>query len=477
DLGLPRAVVEGALADLEGRGRVVRGALRPGGHEMEWVSVDVLQRMRRRSLALLRRQIEAVGPDALVRFSHSWHGVGGGGSGPARMRETLERLQGAALPASILESDVLPARLDYSPDLLDSLTASGDVVWVGRGALGGRDGRVALYLRDRVAELMWDLGVDRPADVVHDRIRNHLGQRGASFFRDLYDAAGGGDPEVILAALWDLVWAGEVTNDTIAPLRAYLWGRVRKTPGRRPILPGSTAPPAGSGRWYLTRDLLAAVTPEAVVAARTQQLLSRHGILVRDAVLAEGVPGGFAGVYPVLSAMEDVGRVRRGYFVEGLGGSQFALPGAVERLRLDPGAEGAVVLAAADPANPYGAAIPWPEQSRQSTVVSRQPENPDRGSDRKNPQRAARSAGAYVVTVAGTLTAFVDRGGRAVHSYTNDPDTIATTAVAITDLARTRLRRMVVASIDGADPATTPLGRALLAAGFAVSYRGLAARS
>ncbi|HEX5630453.1 MAG TPA: helicase-related protein, partial [Acidimicrobiia bacterium] len=148
DLGLPRAVVEGALHDLEGRGRVVRGALRPGGHEMEWVSVDVLQRMRRRSLALLRRQIEAVGSDALVRFSHSWHGVGGGGSGPARMRETVERLQGAALPASILESDVLPARLDYSPDLLDSLTASGDVVWVGRGALGGRDGRVALYLRD-----------------------------------------------------------------------------------------------------------------------------------------------------------------------------------------------------------------------------------------------------------------------------------------------------------------------------------------
>jgi ATP-dependent Lhr-like helicase len=367
--------------------------------------------------------------------------------------EAIERLQGAAVPASILESDVLPARLDYSPDLLDALTASGDVVWVGRGTLGGRDGKLALYQRHRVPEMLWDLGLDRPDGDLHQRLRTHLAERGASFFRDLYTAAGGGDPESVLGALWDLVWAGEVTNDTIAPLRAFLWGKVRKAPGRRPTLPGSAAPPAGTGRWYLTRGLGEA-TPGMAQAVSTEQLLTRHGVLVRDAVLAEGVPGGFAGVYPVLAAMEDVGKVRRGYFVEGLGGSQFAVPGAVERLRLDPGSAGPVVVAAADPANLFGAAIPWPE----------------------HPQRASRSPGAYTVTVAGSLTAFVDRGGRAVLSYTTDSDAIATTAVAIAELARTRLRRMVVTSIDGADPAASPLGRALLATGFAASYRGLAAR-
>ena len=287
---------------------------------------------------------------------------------------------------------------------------------------------------------------------MHAKLRAELAERGASFFRDLYSAAGGGDPEVVLAALWDLVWSGEVTNDTIAPLRAYLWGKVRKAPGRRPTLPGAAGPPAGSGRWYLTRDLATSAS-EAVGAVRTEQLLARHGVLVREAVLAEGVPGGFAGVYPVLAAMEEVGKVRRGYFVEGLGGSQFAVPGAVERLRVDPGNERAVVVAAADPANPFGAAIPWPEHA----------------------QRASRSAGAYVVTVAGTLTAFIDRGGRAVLAYTSEPGTVATTAVAIAELARTRLRRMVVATIDGGDPAASPLGRALLETGFAASYRGLVA--
>ena len=409
-LGLPRGVVGGALTALEHRGIATRGALRPGGDGMEWVAVEVLQRMRRRSLAVLRRSIEAVDHPAFTRFTIGWSGLGGRGGGD-RLLETIRRLQGAAVPASILENDLLAARLDYSPDLLDSLTASGEVVWIGRGPLGGRDGRVALYLRDRVAALLTDPGTERPEGRNHERIRSHLAGRGACFFRDLYAAAGGGDPEETLDAIWDLVWSGEVTNDTIAPLRAFLWGRARKAPGRRPTLPAASAPPAGSGRWYLTVDLVGPVAPAAAAALRIEQLLERHGVLVRDTVLAEALPGGFAGAYPVLSALEDVGRVRRGYFVEGLGGTQFALPGAVDRLRIAGAdtSDAAVVVAAADPANPLGLAIPWPEHDG----------------------RPSRSAGAFVVFVAGRPTAFVERAGRSILTFTADPSDLEVSAVAL----------------------------------------------
>jgi ATP-dependent Lhr-like helicase len=226
-----------ALEALEGRSRLERGAFRPGGHEREWVDAEVLQRLRRRSLAALRRGVEAVDHDAFGRFTVAWHGIGARGSSPGRVLDVIRRIQGTALPASTLEGDILAARLDYSPDLLDSLTASGEVVWVGRGPLGGRDGRVALYLRDHVPALHWATGDSTPDGPAHERIRAWLGGRGASFFRDLYEAAGGGDPESTLAAIWDLVWAGEVTNDTLAPLRAFLWGRVRKVPGAKPVLP------------------------------------------------------------------------------------------------------------------------------------------------------------------------------------------------------------------------------------------------
>ena len=442
ELGLPRAVVAATLDDLEKRGRVTRGALRPGGNGVEWVAVEVLQRMRRRSLALVRHSIEAVDHPAFARFSIGWHGIGNRESGAPRLLDCIRRLQGAAIPASILESDVLAARLGYSPDLLDSLTASGDVVWIGRGPLGGRDGRVALYLRDRVPALLWDAGIDRPDGDIHNRIRARLEERGASFFRDLYTAAGGGDPDETLAALWDLVWAGEVTNDTVAPLRAFLWGRVRRTTTRRPTMPSAAAPPAGSGRWYLVSELSSSMTATAVAAARVEQLLERHGIVVRDAVLVEGVPGGFSGTYPVFSALEDVGRVRRGYFIEGLGGSQFALPGAVDRLRLDhDDADLPVVLAAADPANPFGAAVPWPDHAG----------------------RPSRSAGAYVVLVGGRLTAFVERGGRSVLCFTDSDDDIMVTSAALSDLAQRRIRRMKVTTIDGVEPGATALGNALLA--------------
>ncbi len=456
-LGLPPAVVEGTLARLEADGRVARGAFRPQGEGHEWVDVEVLRRLRRRSLAVLRKEIEPVEAAALGRFLPQWQGLGGGPGRLGRLLEVVRGLQGAAIPASILESDVLPARLDYTPALLDELTASGEVVWVGRGPLGNRDGKLALYLRDQVARLHLPPADDPPAGGLHDAIRDHLQRRGASFFRDLYEAAGGGDPEAALAALWDLVWAGEVTNDTVAPLRAFLWGKARRRSGGKPQL-SSTTPPSATGRWYLATDLLGEPLPAEVRAtAWAEQLLERYGVVTRDAALAEGVPGGFAGVYPVLAAMEDAGRTRRGYFVEGLGGAQFALPGAVDVLRAAPGDGGGIrMLAAADPANPYGAALPWPEEAG---------------------GRASRSAGAYVVLREGSLAVFVERGGRRLVTFVADPDELAAVAAAVADLARRKFRRAEIETVDGRPVAETPLGEALREQGFVTSYKGLILRA
>jgi ATP-dependent helicase Lhr and Lhr-like helicase len=453
DLGLPQAAVAEVLERLEAAGRVHQGAFRPGGHGVEWVDAEVLRRLRRRSLAVLRSEVEPVEPAALGRFLPTWHGIGSTARRPDRVDEILRQIQGAAIPASILETDVFPARMDYDERDLDALAASGEVVWVGAGALGVADGRVALYRRDRVAALHWADPGPAPDGARHDAIRSHLADRGASFFADLYASVGGGDPGDVVEALWDLVWAGEVTNDTLAPLRAFLLGTRKRSSGGKPRPPGAT-PPRASGRWYPVADLIPTVPPpEATATARAEQLLERHGIVTREAVLAEGVPGGFAGLYPVLATMEDAGRVRRGYFVEGRGGAQFALPGAVDRLRhaSDPG--GPVLLAAADPANPYGAVLPWPDHEA---------------------GRPARRAGAHVVLAAGDLAAFVETGGRRVLTFTGaDPETVA---AALADLAAGRYRRLTVETIDGVAAAGTPVGKAMAHDGFTPGYKGLVHR-
>lgn len=446
-LGLPVAVVERTLRELEGRGRVASGAFRPGGASTEWVDTGVLRRLRRRSLAVLRSEVEAVDAETLGSFLPSWHEVGSGGATPGRLLEVVGRLQGAAMPASILERDVLASRLDHGPDLLDALMASGEVVWVGRGPLAGRDGRVALHRRDRLPLLHWDIDLDSPAGALHDAIRLHLAAHGASFFSDLYVASGGGDPDAVVDAIWDLVWSGEITNDTFAPLRSYLWKRAKTTRGRRPSMPSSSTPPAATGRWSLVSSLLRGSSPTEQQAARAAQMLDRHGVVVRDAVLAEGVPGGFAGLYPVFAALEEAGSVRRGYFVEGLGGAQFALPGAVDRIRSV--GHASAVLAAADPANPYGAALPWPDSDG----------------------RPSRSAGAYVVLVDGRAAAFIERGARSIVTFAGS-DTAAT-AHAIASHARSRLGRITVERVDGAPAHDTALGRALTETGFSTGYKGL----
>ncbi len=454
-LGLPVAVVANQLAVLEGAGRITRGAFRPDGRAQEWVDADVLRRLKRRSLAALREEIEPVDQSALGRFLPTWHGVRmrAGPRHQVGLVDVLERLQGAVIPASVLEPDLLPSRLDYRPDMLDQLTVAGEVVWVGRGPLGARDGRLSLYFRDHLPRLHLSPELEPPDGFLHERLRQHLADRGASFFGDLYAAAGGGDPEEVLDALWDLVWAGEVTNDSLAPLRAFLTGRRRRRQ-RRPIVQSKFSP-AAAGRWYLVAQLLEPSLDRTVAAtAWAEQLLERHGLVTRDLVAAESIPGGFSGLYPVLARMEETGRVRRGYFVEGLGGAQFALPGAVDRLRQMEATGEVTVLAATDPGNPYGAALPWPEQAG---------------------GRAGRSAGAYALLVDGVLAAFVERGNRRVLAFGEDPDLLQGVAEGLVEVARRR-KRMTVERIDGVSAGETLLGRILRQNGFTDSYKGLAYR-
>ena len=286
-----------------------------------------------------------------------------------RLLEVVFQLQGLALPATVIERDVIASRIgSYAPRLLDELVSMGEVVWVGRGSLGASDGRVALYLRGDAPRLV-TAPVDPPQSDLHGRIRAHLKDRGASFFRDLYNSCGGGDEDVMLDALWDLVWSGEVTNDTFAPLR--LLGPASRRPTRKPRLPRLIQPRA-TGRWSLVADLVGhGANATERLHSEAGVLLQRHGVLTREAAVGEGWPGGFASLYPVLRAMEESGRIRRGYFVEGLGGSQFALPGAVDRLRsLRDSGGGVIAMAATDPANAFGTVLPWPQSDGRMSRAS-----------------------------------------------------------------------------------------------------------
>ncbi len=480
--GLPAGVVGDALERLLTAGSLLRGEFRPGGAEREWCDPEVLRLLRRRSLARLRREVEPVDPDALGRFLPEWQGVAAiGADRPTlrgtgaleRLAEVVDSLAGLPIPASVLERDVLPARVPgYQPRLLDELGALGEVGWVGRGSLGRDDGRIALIRPGR--EILQPIGtpdgVKLPAEPRHVAIRELLASRGASFYRELFAAARGTSDREVLDALWDLVWAGEVTNDTFAPLRALRWKRTRsgaRSRGPRPGRLTALGPPEAAGRWSLVVPE-AAATPTERLHAQSLALLERHGVLTREAVATEGIQGGFSAVYPVLRAMEDAGRIRRGYFVEGLGAAQFALAGALDRLRAvrDPAdrPQSAMVhlLAAADPANPYGAALPWPRRG---------------DTDRRPLQRAA---GAYVVLVDGVAVLYLERGGATLQTLpaADDPAIAATATRALgTLVADGWLRELVIRKVDGEDVAVAAFRSVLLDAGFAVGYRGVVLRA
>ncbi|WP_435824314.1 Lhr family helicase [Microbispora amethystogenes] len=603
--GVGVAVADEALRRLAGSGRIVSGEFRPGGRGEEWCDADVLRLLRRRSLARLRKEVEPVAPEVLAAFLPAWHGIApqniapqsstttgdrppgysgrsglpgsglagsghpgpgfagsapGGPSGPPRqgrqelhgsaramdgLISAIERLQGAAVPASALESLVLPSRVPgYSPALLDELTSSGEVVWAGQGSLPGGDGWISLYFAD-TAPLLLPAPAEITMTPLHERILESLGGGGALFFRELSNrigtaargAAGAGkaggaggigpdaaasrrarilgrsaadtpaagerpaangtpgdvtpdgvtpDDVTLAAALWDLVWAGRVTGDTLAPLRSALGtGRPAHRPAatrrRRAVLPTRSGPPTVSGRWWL----LPAPADDGTQRAHAQAevLLERHGVLTRGGVTAERLPGGFSAVYQVLRAFEESGRCRRGYFVDGLGGAQFALPGAVDRMRAmsspssrssssaglapeedlwsipaPPPPRPVVVLAAADPANPYGAALPWPERADDVT------------------HKPGRKAGALVVLVEGALVLYVERGGKTLLSYGSEEDLRPAVQALAVSVRRGALGKLTVERADGAAITGSPLAEALEAAGFHPTPRGLRIR-
>jgi ATP-dependent Lhr-like helicase len=437
--------VEPVLRALEHRDELVRGELRPGGSEREWCDPEVLRRLRRASLAALRREVEPAEQAAFGRFLPSWHGVGR----RASLREALVPLQGLALAVSLWESEVLPRRVpDYRPEQLDALCASGEVVWIGAGL-----DRVAVYFREDAAALGPPPAADRPEREVHERVRAALG-RSALFWHDLL-ADTGLEAEEALPALWDLVWAGEVTNDAWTPLRA---GRRYQAHAARPRPRRFSRRRAGEvtatqGRWSLTARLFPGRPDRRALA---ELLLERQGIVTRDGVRGEGIPGGYGAVYGELKALETLGLARRGYFVEGLGGAQFALGGAVERLRELRPRDGeepeALVLAAADPAQPYGAAVPWPKRAG---------------------ARAARVAGAHVVLIGGEAALFVERGGRSLVPLRDPEDDWLRQALeALVAHVKARgAKRLAVERFDGEPVVESEVMPLLLEAGFVAGPR------
>jgi ATP-dependent Lhr-like helicase len=454
-----------ALRELERSGDIVRGELLPGGTTREWCGADVLRRLRRASLARLRREVEATDPRELARFLPSWQNVdahGRSGAGPDRLREALVTLQGVVLTPKTWERDVLPRRLgEYSPTWLDELCTSGELVWIGAGAIGRSDGRAALYFREDIRLAGPPPGnakLDRPEGPIQDAIRERLAQ-GPCFWLDLLELDG--SAEELHEALWDLAWSGEVTNDAFAPLRAPRLRAAQRSDraGRRFARRRAAASGTVLGRWSLTAPLFeGAPSAGPRMRALAELMLERHGIVARETAIAEGIPGGFASIYGELQNLELLGTARRGYFVEGLGGAQFALPGAVERLRSLPRAEGSLqVLAATDPANPYGATLAWPRLEGQ--------------------RRPARTAGAYVMLRDGEPLLYIERGGKGILRLQElSGEELANALAELSAAARQGLiEKLAIEKLDGEPVIGSGMEAALIEAGFRRQPRRLVA--
>jgi ATP-dependent Lhr-like helicase len=465
---LGRSTAETMLKELAADGRLLEGEFRPGGSGREWCDPDTLQTIRRRSLAKLRKQVEPVEPAVLGRLVTTWQGVARRRSGLDALLDAVENLQGAPLPASIFESELLASRVDgYNPADLDALAAAGEIMWCGLEPLGDRDGRLALYLTDHLPRLrrpprLDDLGGRERA------IAEFLRAQGASFFAAIHDAAGGGYPGETVDALWDLVWRGLLTNDTFHAVRAFTRPPDRRH--RRPA-PGRSfrsrrvAPPAAEGRWSLVDHRVSApVSPTEWATATAQQLLTRYGVITREVAAAEGIAGGFSAVYNVLKAMEDAGRVRRGYFVSEVAATQFALAPALELLRTlrdDPDEPEVVLLAATDPANPYGTMLRWPFDPAAGETAA----------------RPTRSVGALVVLVNGALAAYISRGSRQLTVLLPEDEPARST------VGRALARRLahlgsgvLIGEINGIAADEHPLAPFLVEAGFHPSAMGFQIR-
>jgi ATP-dependent Lhr-like helicase len=463
--GLAEARVRSVLERLEQSGRTVRGAFLAGGHGLEWCDTDVLRRVKQKSLVKLRREVEPVPAEAYARLLLEWQGAAQPRAGYDVLAAVIEQLEGAPLVASAIEQHVLPARVErYHPAELDALTGSGELVWRGLEPIGPSDGRIAFYRAERYALLA---PPSKPIESeLAARVREHLNAHGASFFSELAGKTRA-FPRDLLETLWEMVWAGEVTNDTLAPLRARMGeSKLKDRPHRSRLMrPRAAAVPGSEGRWSLLARLLPAspASGAEIAAARVEVLLERYGVLPREAIASDGL-GTFADLYPVLKALEDAGRVRRGYFVAGLGAAQFARPGADDRLRLlrSPTEHPApVVLAATDPANPYGASLPWPE-----------------GEPR--PQRAA---GTLVVIAGGELLGYVGRHEKSLRTFlpAEQPErgrAARLLASGLKNLVDGVLRRaLIIAIIDGEPARGHEFGAALEQAGFVGVGEGYVLRS
>ncbi len=513
--GVEVSAVQAALGQLAAQGRVIEGAFLPAGQGDEWCDAGVLRLLKRRSLARLRKQVAPVAPATFARFLAEWQGVSRPRRGLDGLLDAVELLQGLPLAASVLEREILPARVaGYRPADLDELCASGEVVWRGFGALGPHDGRVALYLTEHLPRLAREpVAIEAGDDLARD-VLAWLQTRGAQFFDDIALALGGFRNDV-LAALWRLVWAGHLTNDTLAPLRSL--ARQAQQERRQARRRGSAFRsrrserlPGSEGRWSLGgRAGVTAVSPTERAAAIAGQLVERYGVLTRELAASEALAGGFSAIYPVLKAMEEAGRLRRGYFVAEQGAAQFALPGAADRLReleQQPAREpGEVrVLAATDPANPYGSALPWPgdetrtggpsvanvgDQLREDNdpwdeVDSALPNDPaqelnlpddtDQGVESVSPPRPQRAVGAKVILVDGALRGYLGRQGQHLRTFLPAPQPersriVEQLAMALAEHARQESetqRPLYLAQVDGQAASESPWAMVLAAAGF-----------
>ncbi|MEC3913092.1 ATP-dependent helicase [Nocardia sp. CDC160] len=516
--GLGPAVAATALHRLALEKRVVEGEFTPGSAGAEWCDSEVLRRLRRRSLAAARKEVEPVATAALGRFLPSWQHVGTGElRGVDGVAAVVEQLAGMPIPASAWESLVLPLRVrDYSPALLDELMATGEVIWSGHGSITAKDGWIALHPAEQAG-----LTLPPPDDIdlteTHIALLTALGATviggttdsaaaagtegaalpkgeyqvlagttgGAYFFRQLFDGVDSEDETAVTAALWDLVWAGHIGGDTFAPVRALLAGTTRtttahRTPRRTPRgrmylprtgMPARTSSPQVAGRWSLLPERIADNTIRAHATADV--LLERYGVLTRGSVQSEGVPGGFALMYRVLTEFEDRGRCRRGYFVDSLGGAQFSTTDVVDRLRSfdtdrsraveafgsDPVGV-AVALAACDPANPYGAALPWPKAAAEGAG-----------------HRPGRKAGALVVLVEGELALYLERGGKTLLTFTEDPAVRTAAASALAALVHDRrVDSLVIDRVNGESVHGNTFAGFLTEAGFAATPKGFRLR-
>jgi ATP-dependent Lhr-like helicase len=470
--GLLAAQLEPVLLGLEREGLLVRGEIRPGGAALDWCDTEVLRRLKRRTLARLRHEVAPVEAAALGSFLPQWQGLGDTRQGPQRLLEVLDQLEGLSLPWSELHTTILPARVTgFQLDMLDMLAATGQVVWVGDGPLGARDGRIRLFHRARVGQLLIPPAPLEESTPLHEALLEELTGQGASFLFELEEgvrrALGEVAAEELEAALWDLVWAGLITNDTFAPLRSL--GRPRPRSARARWRPGQSL---AGGRWSLVSPLIdPQVSDTERTVARAETLLQRYGIVSREAAIAEDLPGGFGPLYRVLQAMEEAGRIRRGYFVEGLSGAQFARAGAVDRLRTarppidadprDLGKEDLHVLPAIDPANPFGTLLPWPESGAGEAT------------------RPRRVPGAWVVLVQGRALIYLGPGGRQLLTFPTlirDTHELELAVQVLHGLPRgARRRSLVIEKIDGVPVRESIHFELMRRSGFENEYRGMAA--